>query len=123
MQKTARIALRMIMTIAMLLTPGMLAASVYTGGGVGQGMGAAGGIAGLSHRGIREIITSIALTVLSYAGLAGTIALIAAGFMLILDLGNDQLKERAKKAIIYCIVGLIVLILIRAILSFVLSFA
>lgn len=107
----------------MLLTPGMLAASAFTGGGVGQGLGAAGGITGLSNRGIREIIGSIAITVFSYAGLAATVVLVAAGFMLILDLGNDQLKERAKKAIIYCIAGLIILLSIRAILFLVLSFA
>lgn len=106
----------------MFLTPGMTVASVFTGGGVEEGIGTAGGITGLSKKGIREIIVSIAITVINYAGLAGAIALIAAGFMLILDFGNDQLKERAKKAITYCIVGLIILMLIRAILSFVLSF-
>ncbi|MBI3336076.1 hypothetical protein HYZ98_00735 [Candidatus Peregrinibacteria bacterium] len=103
--------------------PAILSAAIFGGGGVAQGIGAAGGIVGLSRKSIRGIITDIAITVINFAGLAATATIIAAGFMLIFDWGNDQLKERAKKAMIYCIIGLVVLLFVRAIIFFVLSFA
>lgn len=122
MVKFLRNTVRIVTLLSILLYPAILSASVFMGGGVGQGIGAAGGIVGLSQKSIRGIIVDIAITVINFAGLAATIALIAAGFMLVLDLGNDQLKERAKKAVMYCIAGLIILLLIRAIILFVLSF-
>ena len=93
------------------------------GGGVGQGITAAGSIVGLSHRTVRGLTLNILNTVFDIVGLSTLVALVAAGFMFILDWGNDQLKERAKKAMLYCIIGLVILLLIRAIISFVLSFA
>ena len=123
MHKVIRNTLRISTILSTLLYPAMLSASVFMGGGVGQGIAAAGGIVGLSQKSVRGIIVDIAITVINFAGLAATVTIIAAGFMLVLDWGNDQLKERAKKAMIYCIIGLVVLLLVRAIISFVLSFA
>lgn len=109
--------------LSTLLYPAILSAAIFGGGGVAQGIAAAGGIVGLSNKSIRGIITDIAITIINFAGLAATVTIIAAGFMLVLDWGNDQLKERAKKAMLYCIIGLVILLLIRAIIFFVLSFA
>lgn len=123
MRKITRNTLRIGTTLLALVVPVNIHAAVFMGGGVGQGIGAAGAIVGLSQKSIRGIITDIAITVINFAGLAATVTIIAAGFMLVLDWGNDQLKERAKKAMIYCIIGLVILLLVRAIILFVLSFA
>lgn len=123
MVKHIRHLLRIVTALSALLYPSGSFAAVFMGGGVRQGIAAAGSIVGLSQKSIYGIITDIAITVINFAGLAATVTIIAAGFMLVLDWGNDQLKERAKKAMIYCIIGLVILLLVRAIISFVLSFA
>ena len=112
--------LRISTLLSTLFTPSILSAAIFMGGGVGQGITAAGSIVGLSHRTVRGLTLNILNTVFDIVGLSTLVALVAAGLMFILDWGNDQLKERAKKAMLYCIIGLLVLIFGKVIIVFIL---
>jgi type IV secretory pathway VirB2 component (pilin) len=104
--------------IALVL--GRAHAQVFDGGGLQEGVTEAGNIAGLPQAGIREIVLRYLLAVLNFLALAAVIVVIAAGLFLVLGGGSDTAKDRAKKIVIYVIVGLIVIFFARAIVGFIL---
>ncbi len=57
-------------------------------------------------------------TIVSYATLAGVFVIVVAGFWLILGFGSEDAKERAKRMIIYVIVGLLVIYFAQYIVEF-----
>lgn len=67
----------------------------------------------------RETIITVLRTVLTYVTLVAVIAIIVAGLYLILGFGEDSSKEKAKKIIMYTIVGLLLIMLANAIVGFV----
>ena len=102
--------------LALITLPGIASAA---GGGVlgdtgGFGLGGDGG-------NIRETIINIVQTVLGYMALLATVMIIIAGIWLIVGSADDSAKEKAKKIITYTIVGLIVIILAEAIVTFVME--
>lgn len=94
-------------------------ASVFNGGGVNEGLGAASGVVGVSSDDPRQVIIGVLEAVLNFAALFAVIMVITAGFYLVLSLGNDDKKEKAKKIIYYTLIGLIVILFSRVIVSFV----
>jgi hypothetical protein len=71
--------------------------------------------------GIRWAIVGFVQSVLWYMALVCVIMIIIAGMYLIFSLGNDSNKETAKKIVIYTIVGLLLIILSKAIIYFVIG--
>jgi hypothetical protein len=67
---------------------------------------------------IRIKIVDVLNFVLSFLALVAVIAIIVAGFMLILGFGSETSAQRAKKIIIYTVVGLIVIFFARVIVQF-----
>lgn len=90
-------------------------AQVYNGGGIPAGIGATAGITGVSSADPRSVIVNIIIIVLNYASLAAFIMVVLAGFYLVLNNGNDENKEKAKKIIFYTLIGLVVLLFSRTI--------
>jgi hypothetical protein len=70
---------------------------------------------------IRGTLIAIVQTVLTYMSLICVIMIIVAGMYLIFSAGSDTAKEKAKKIIIYTIVGLLLIILSKAIIYFVMG--
>lgn len=94
-------------------------AAVFDGGGAQAGIGQAAGIEGLAQGEPRSVIERALLIVINFVALMAVIAIVVAGLFLILGMGDETSKERAKKIIIYTIVGLFVLLFVRVIVGFI----
>ena len=70
---------------------------------------------------IRTTILDILQTVLSFMALVAVVFIVVAGIRLVVSQGEEAEKDKAKKTIIYVIIGLIVIILAQAIVDFVAS--
>ncbi len=68
---------------------------------------------------LRQLILNILAWVLNFLALLAVIFIIIAGIRLIVSQGDDDQKGKAKKTIMYVIIGLIVIILARVIVGFV----
>ena len=96
-------------------------AQVFNGSGLEGGVNEAAAIEGPAHGTIREVILSMLYTVLSFLALASVIMVIIAGIMMVMSGGKEETKERAKKIILYVIIGLIVVLFARAVVGFFLN--
>jgi hypothetical protein len=94
-------------------------AAVFDGGGLEQGMGALAGVTGVPTGDVRGTVVRLIGTVLSFMALAATVIVIIAGIMIVTSFGNDDRVEKAKSAIKYALIGLVVLLFARAIVSLV----
>ncbi len=98
------------------------AAQVFDGPGILGGLNAAGGINGLPNGDVRGTILRILSTVLSFLALIAVITIIIAGILLIVSLGNEEYKERAKRIIFYTLIGLVIILFARVIVGIVTVF-
>ena len=112
-----RIALGILSGVA-ALSPGL--AQVYNGGGIDQGIGAASGIA-VPHTDLRTVVITIIGKVLSYLALASVVVIIIAGLYLVLSLGNESARDKAKNIIVYTIIGLVIIMFSEVIVNLVLT--
>jgi succinate dehydrogenase/fumarate reductase cytochrome b subunit len=69
--------------------------------------------------GITNAIVKVVETVLDFILLIAVVYVIVAGIRLIVSGGDEGQKDSAKKTIIYVIVGIIIILLARVIVSFV----
>ena len=99
-----------------------LLAQVYNGGGIKPGIDETGNITGVTHAEMRDVVISILNAVLDFLGLAGVIMIIIAGLYLILGMGEDESREKAKKIIQYTLIGLLVVLFSKIIVSLVTSY-
>lgn len=102
-----------------LLPAAATRAQIFDGGGITEGLGQASGVTGVAGDDPRGTIEKILLAVLDFAALFAVIMIILAGFYLIFSLGNDEGKEKAKKIIFYTIIGLVIILFSRIIVSLV----
>lgn len=91
----------------------------FDGPGILGGLNAAGGIAGLPDGDVRATTVNILLQVMSFLALAAVIAIIVAGIYLVVGFGSDDSKDRAKKIILYTLVGLVIVLFARVIVGIV----
>lgn len=70
---------------------------------------------------IENIILQIARNILSYVGLLAVIMIIIAGIYLIANGGDDGARDKAKKIVLYTVIGLIVILLSSALVNFVID--
>jgi len=94
-------------------------AAVFDGCGIACGLDAAGGVAGLPSGDVRSTVVRIIQSVLSFLALLAVITIIIAGIILIVSLGNEEQKERAKRIIFYTLIGLVVILFARVIVGIV----
>lgn len=66
---------------------------------------------------IKSAIVSIANWLLTLVGVLAVLTIIIAGLRLIISQGDESQKETAKKAIIYAVVGIVVILLSAAIIN------
>lgn len=72
--------------------------------------------------GIRTIIEQIIVAVLNFLALIAVVVVIIAGIRLIVSQGNDEEKDKAKKAIFYALAGLVIVLFARVIVGLVTSY-
>lgn len=99
-----------------LTTAPLLAEAQYYGGpGIAGGVNDAGTIAGVTNSNLRSVIINVVHVVLSFLALVAVIVIVIAGIILITSQGDDSKKDTARKAIIYALAGLIVILLAEAV--------
>lgn len=94
-------------------------AQIYTGGGIEEGIDEAGTIVGNTD--LREKILDILRTILSYMALIAVIVIVIAGIRLVVSMGEEDQKEKAKRTVIYAVLGLILILLARGIVEVIAS--
>ncbi len=95
-------------------------AAVFGGGGLIEGPNAASGLGGIAGAlTIKELILKVILFILNIALLLAVVAIIVAGVYLIVSNGDEGQKDKAKKIVIYAVVGVILILLARLIVIFV----
>ncbi len=99
--------------------PNTLLAQVYNGGGIKVGIQETNSIANVANGNVRDIATKILNALLNFLALIAVTMIVIAGLYLILGLGEEEAKEKAKKIIQYTLIGLIVVLFSKVIVSFV----
>lgn len=108
--------------LIVLGSPHAIVAQIFNGGGLEEGVSAAEGITGVSSDDPKNTIVSILEKAISFLALLGVTMIIIAGFYLILSLGEEDKKEKAKRIIFYTLIGLMVVLLAGVIVRFVTDF-
>lgn len=67
----------------------------------------------------RQVISNILATVLNFLALVAVVVIVIAGIRLILSQGEEEAKDKAKKTIFYALIGLVVVLFARVIVSLV----
>lgn len=78
-----------------------------------------GGISANDTGSIRQGILDILDVILGFMALIAVIVVVIAGIRLVVSQGEEGEKDKAKKAIFYAIIGLVVILLAQAIIGFV----
>ena len=96
-------------------------AQVFNGGSLVEGLEHASGIGGLAKGDLREVLLHVLIFVLNFLALAAVVAIVVAGIYLVVGGGSDESKEKAKKIVLYVIIGLLVILFARVIVGLLLS--
>lgn len=67
---------------------------------------------------VRATITSVLTYVLSFLALIAVVVIVIAGIRLIVSQGNEEERDKAKKTILYAVIGLLVVLFARVIVGF-----
>jgi succinate dehydrogenase/fumarate reductase cytochrome b subunit len=102
---------------------GALAASQLMVGSAFAQLQEPGNIPGLQSgtgtQGIKDAIVSLLTTILDFILLVAVVYVVVAGIRLIVSGGDEGQKDKAKQTIIYVIIGIIVVLFARVLVSFV----
>jgi hypothetical protein len=107
--------------IVAAVAPDLVLAQYYGGPGILGGISHAEQIGGVSTLSIRDIILNLLLAVLIFMGLAAVVVIVIAGIMLVISVGDEQAKEKAKKIITYAIIGLILIAIAAGIVNIIIG--
>ncbi|MDP7477566.1 MAG: hypothetical protein QF442_03905 [Candidatus Peribacteraceae bacterium] len=90
------------------------AAQIYGGRGIVGGIADASTIFGITALPVDVVIFNLLLTVLGYMALAAVVVIVIAGIYMVLSVGDDSAKDKAKKIIGFAAGGLIIIALASA---------
>jgi hypothetical protein len=93
-------------------------AQVFNGPGLQDGINSAGQIDGPINASLRVVVLTFLHKVLGFVGLAAVIVIIIAGIYLIISMGEDEQRDKAKKIIQYAIIGMLIIFFARALVGF-----
>ena len=74
-----------------------------TGGGVGMPTGT-----GLSNKTVVQILTQLLNWLLEIVGIIAILGFVVSGIMYLVSAGNEEMVTKAKKYMMYCLIGIIV---------------
>ena len=83
-----------------------------------QALGGTGEVQGLQGD-VRSVVRTMLIKVVSYTALAAVVVIVIAGIILVVAGSDDTRRDMAKKAIIYSIVGILVIGVASAFVLFV----
>ncbi len=101
----------------LLLTGALSPLSVFAGFG-GNIPAIPGTPSAVDKQGVRDVILRVLSFVLDFMALAAVIFIVIAGIRLIVSQGGDEQKDKAKKTILFVIIGLLVILFARVIVGF-----
>ncbi|MBI3619106.1 hypothetical protein HY213_03700 [Candidatus Peregrinibacteria bacterium] len=90
-------------------------------GGLLEGLKIARQIHGISALSLREIILQVLLGILDLVGLAAVFAITITGVLLVVGGGSDPWRMKAKHMMLWTVIGLIVILTARLIVSVILA--
>ena len=94
-------------------------ATVFSRNGASEGINIAENINGINNSNDpRPVVESLLSSALNYVALIAVVAIVIAGFYLLFSFVNETGRDRAKKIILYTIIGLIVLLFAEFIVEF-----
>lgn len=94
-------------------------AQVYNGPGVLGGLSALAGVAGVANGDPRAVAIRVIQIILSFLGLIAVAMVIIAGIYLIVGAGSDESREKAKKIILYTLIGLLIILFSKVLVGLV----
>jgi hypothetical protein len=103
----------------LLFTTQSAIAQIYNGGGPTAGVTATTGLAVPTTTDPRDVVTKILNAILSFMAVIAVAAIIVAGIYLIVGMGSDDSREKAKKIIFYTLIGLLIILFSRIIVGLV----
>ena len=77
---------------------------------------------GSSPDSVRAIVIKILVAVLNFLALVAVVVVVIAGIRLIVSQGEDEAKDKAKKTIIYALIGLVIVLFARVIVSLITNY-
>lgn len=93
-------------------------AQIFNGPGLEAGIDIADSVSGLPNSNDpRRVVIDVINTILEYLALLAVIMIIIAGIYLVISLGEDEQKDKAKRIITYTLIGLVVILLARIIVG------
>lgn len=95
---------------------GNVQAAVYGGGGLAAGAAPIGGMS--RNTSVVSIVLVIIAFILNIIVIIAILAIIIAGVYLIVSGGDEGQKDKAKKIILYAMIGIVVIVLARVIVLF-----
>ena len=93
-------------------------ASVYGGPGPAGGAGIVGDIV-VPQADLRSVVITILTTAMSLLGLAALVTIVLAGIYMVVGLGSDESRDKAKKIIQYTLIGLVIVLFSEVIVNLV----
>ena len=78
-----------------------------------------GGVQGRSDAEVRQGILDVLEVVLNFMALIAVIFIVIAGIRLVVSQGEETEKDKAKKTILYVVIGLVIILIAQAIVSFI----
>ncbi len=110
---------------SLAFSPGSASAAVFGGdenfsilGGLNYVGSRLSGTGIKTDGGLRELILSVLVFILNYVTLFAMVTVVVAGLYLIFSNGDEGNKDKAKKIVIYTVIGLVVILLSRVIVMF-----
>jgi len=115
------VVIAVLLGVVAAVVPDIVAAQFYGGPGIVGGISHAEEIGGVSRDDIRDIILNLLLTVLLFMGLAAVVVIVIAGIYMVVSVGDETAKEKAKKIITYAIIGLIIIAIAAGVVTIIID--
>lgn len=93
--------------------------AIFQGGGLQTGIDQAQNIGGVSGMQLRPLIVNTITVASNILGLLAAASIIICGMILILSFGDETVKEKAKKGVLYSVIGLLVILFAKALVTFI----
>lgn len=95
-----------------------VSAQTFNGPGLYGGVDQAAYIEGPAPMTLRAIVLVYLYAALGFLAMAAVIMIVVAGVWMILSAGNETAKDRAKKIVLYTIIGLVIVFIARSVVGF-----
>jgi amino acid transporter len=113
--------MRKISSLCVWLVTQSAIAQTYTGGGLEEGVEQATVLVG--NENLRDRAVSIVQTILSYLALTAVVVIVIAGIRLVVSMGEDDAKDKAKRTILYAILGLLLILIAKGLVTIIVNIA